>query len=78
MKRKPIFRIRDSRGSYFKGMSGIGPRFGATFADAVTFDDGMEAYRVWSSFPAMVSADLVNEREQACDVKGRALKDDSQ
>ena len=31
------YRIRNSAGSYYAGMSGVGPRFGATKADAKTF-----------------------------------------
>lgn len=73
-KPKAEIRIRGSNGTYFKGMCGIGPMFGGTFAEAKVFDDGMEAYRVWRAFPMTVDADLVNEREQECDVTGRSLR----
>lgn len=73
-KANTMIRIRGSNGTYFKGMCGIGPMFGATFAEAKTFKDGRDAYRVWSEFPMTCDADLVNERGQKCDITGRPLR----
>lgn len=69
------FRIKDtSTGTYYAGMTGIGPRFGATREQAETFDDGMVALRVIDSFPIWILAILVNERGTPCTITGYPIR----
>jgi len=37
------FIIKNSKGTYYKGMTGIGPQFGATDEEAMKFDDIVSA-----------------------------------
>ena len=68
------FRIRsESNGTYFKCMTVIGPAFGASWDDAATFADGWSAYHTIGAMPAVVSAEMVNERGEACTVTGDPL-----
>lgn len=69
-----VFRIRsEQNGTYYRGMSAIGPIFGATREAAAVFADGMDAYQVMKHFPMTVLADLVNDDDQPCTVDGRVL-----
>lgn len=68
------FRIRDSRGTYYRGGNERFPAFGAKRDEAWTTKDGHEALRVMSAFPMAVLADLVNERDKRCDVTGKAIR----
>lgn len=53
-----MFRIKYDGGSYFQGMTGIGPRFGGTKDEAETFDDKMEAARMLGSHFGFTMAEV--------------------
>lgn len=68
------FRIKNAmNGTYFRGMTGIGPAFGATWEDAEVFENGMVAYHVMKRFPLTCLADMVNENDIACTITGEPL-----